>query len=471
MRLFALILFFLISVITHAQNTFEHVFTSSHNVVDVEACDKSLELPNGDYVAMGVNPGCEFCYKLYYIRKYDHQGNLIFEKLINIGSGGEYPDLIQTKDGNLLFYYGYGFPTVNLTWDYRLYFYKMDLNGDTLFTKNYYYQRSDQNGIYQIHLNELADSSIVFSCSELLLKLNPTLDSLEAMPLSIPFFDTFLRSNKTEIISPKSYPTQHGDSIALIVYDNNLDSSRTIVFPDSNFTSATSFGWGIGSLQEYEVNKIFGIIRKGVGNTLDSLGFVMFDSTMHILWANYLVVAIHTHIFQNISFDQNSVSFYGSKINLITYKDSAIYYRFSLNGDSLQFKTFAAENIYDNTSLRDLKYCSEGYLISGYAQADTTGWKSYFAVLDTNGNVVNGIATTETRPMKVFNNPTTNQFEVELEGEKSHTFTLMDASGKIIEMKEGIGKMNFNIQNYSAGNYFLNITGDKVRRQMIIVKM
>ena len=41
----------------------------------------------------------------------------------------------------------------------------------------------------------------------------------------------------------------------------------------------------------------------------------------------------------------------------------------------------------------------------------------------------------------------------------------------VTKMKEGIGKMNFNIQNYSAGNYFLNITGDKVRRQMIIVKM
>ena len=119
--------------ITHAQNTFEHVFLSRANVVDMEACDKSIELANGDYIAMGSNPGCQFCSKPYYIRRYDHQGNLIFEKLIFIGSGGDFPDLIQTKDGNLLFYYAVGFPTVNLTWDFRLYFSKIDLNGNTIF--------------------------------------------------------------------------------------------------------------------------------------------------------------------------------------------------------------------------------------------------------------------------------------------------------------------------------------------------
>ena len=314
-KIFLPLLLLSFSLLTHAQNTFEHVFIANHNVVDREACVKSLELPNGEYITMGWNPGCSFCSKAYYIRKYDHLGNLIFDKLIEPGSGGDYPDIIQTKDGNLLFYFSVGFPTTNLTWDYRLYFYKMDLNGDTLFTKNYYYQRLDQNVIYQIHLNELVDSSIVFSCSEILLKLNPNLDSIKAVHIPRPFFDAFLRSNKNEIVSPKSYPTSHGDSLSLIVYDNNLDSVRTIAFPDSNYTSATGYGWGIGAISEFRPNKIFSVSRKGFGN-MDSLGLVLFDSTLNIQWIQYIVVPIHTLYFMSINFNLNTVTYFGSKIDL-----------------------------------------------------------------------------------------------------------------------------------------------------------
>ena len=135
-------------------------------------------------------------------------------------------------------------------------------------------------------------------------------------------------------------------------------------------------------------------------------------------------------------------------------------------GDSLQFKVFAAENIYPQTGLRDLKYCTEGYLISGFV----TGQQSYFAVLDTNGNVSTSVPTVSAPTMNVFNNPTSNQFSVELVGEKTYLFTLTDALGKIIEVKKGNGKMNFNIQNYAAGSYFLNVTGDQVKREVVIIK-
>ena len=470
-KLFIILLITICSTFTHAQSTFEHVFIANHNVVDVESCFKSIELPNGDYITMGSNPGCQFCQKPYYIRRYDHQGILIFEKSIIAGSGGDYPDIIQTKDGNLLFYFGYGFPTTNLTWDYRLYFYKMDLNGDTLFTKNYYYQRLDQNYIYQIQLNELVDSSIVFSCSEILLKLNPNLDSIKAVNIPRPFFDAFLRSNKNEIVSPKSYPTSHGDSLSLIVYDNNLDSVRTIAFPDSNYTSATGYGWGIGAISEFRPNKIFSVSRKGFGN-MDSLGLVLFDSTLNIQWIQYIVVPIHTLYFMSINFNLNTVTYFGSKIDLtFNGNDSALFYRLNINtGDSLQFKTFVAKNIYRGTQLRDLKYCSEGYLISGWAKADTTGQESYFAVLDTLGNVTTSIPKVDTYPMQVFSNPTTNIFSVEIQGEKQFQYILTDAAGRILESKKGKGKMDFDLGNYSAGNYFLSVTGDQVKRSVIIIK-
>ena len=470
-KIFLPLLLLSFSLLTHAQNTFEHVFIANHNVVDREACVKSLELPNGEYITMGWNPGCQFCQKPYYIRRYDHQGILIFEKSIIAGSGGDYPDIIQTKDGNLLFYFGYGFPTTNLTWDYRLYFYKMDLNGDTLFTKNYYYQRLDQNVIYQIHLNELVDSSIVFSCSEILLKLNPNLDSIKAVHIPRPFFDAFLRSNKNEIISPKSYPTSHGDSLSLIVYDNNLDSVRTIAFPDSNYTSATGYGWAFYYLRETSINNLIGHAAKRNG-PIDTLRFISFDTSLQIKWIRDFVVPINTYLFDYFSYNNATVTFYGCKYDLtFNGNDSALFYRLNINtGDSLQFKTFVAKNIYKGTQLRNLKYCSEGYLISGWAKADTTGQESYFAVLDTLGNVTSSISKVETFPMQVFSNPTTNNFSVEIQGEKQFQYILTDATGRILETKKGKGKMNFNLENFSAGNYFLSVTGDQVKRSVMIIK-
>ena len=71
-KIFLPLLLLSTSLLTHAQNTFEHVFIANHNVVDREACVKSLELPNGEYITMGWNPGCQFCQKPYYIRRYDH---------------------------------------------------------------------------------------------------------------------------------------------------------------------------------------------------------------------------------------------------------------------------------------------------------------------------------------------------------------------------------------------------------------
>ena len=224
----------MITFLTHAQNTFEHVFYASHNVVDRDACNKSLALPSGEYIAMGSNPGCEFCGKTYYIRKYDHQGNLIFEKLIYRGSGGDLPDIIQTKDGNLLFYFAYGFPTANLTWDYQLYFLKMDLNGDSIIAKNYYYQRYDQNNIGQIQLNELADSSIIYSCNEIVFKLTPTLDSVKVISLGQQIYSVNKISADSEIVIQHTVQILGVDTLRQTLYSKDLDSIQILFSNNSS---------------------------------------------------------------------------------------------------------------------------------------------------------------------------------------------------------------------------------------------
>ncbi len=465
------ILFFSSIILTHAQNTFEHVYIANHNVVDRESCVKNIELANGDYIAMGWNPGCEFCQKLYYIRKYDHFGNLFFDKLINPGSGGDYPDIILTKDGNLLFYFSVGFPTVNLTWDYRLYFYKMDLNGDTLFTKNYYYQRPDQNIIFQIQLNELADSSIIFSCNEIVMKLSQTLDSVKTLFLGNRNYSVNKINMDSVLVIDNNYQVGVTDSLIPVRYSKNLDSLG-FLFPDnSGFLNNFSNDWHMSYPKQFNDSNFVTKVEKAI-STYDSVAFVMFDSRLNLIWRKNIVIPYLSMVVQDWAVKNNTVTYFGSKLDLtFNGNDSAFFYRFNINtGDSLQFKTFSAKNIYNGTKLRDLKYCSEGYLISGWAKADTTGQESYFAVLDTLGNVTSSISKVETFPMQVYQNPTTDYFSVEIQGEKAYQYILTDATGRILESKKGKGKMNFDLENYSAGNYFLSVTGDQVKRQVIIIK-
>lgn len=461
----------MITLLTHAQNTFEHVFYSSHNTIDRDACKRGLALPDGDYIAMGGNPGCDFCGKTYYIRKYDHQGNLLFEKLIYRGSGGDSPDIIQTMDGNLLFYFSVGFPTVNLTWDFRLYFLKMDLNGDSLIARNYYLERPDQNGISQIQLNELADSSIIFSCSAMVMKLSSSLDSVKAI--------TFpkLINSVVNLLSDSAFILQHivqiagVDTVMQIVYSMNLDSLY-ILFPNNSiYNLEFGQGWHIGGpIKQISDSSFVTLLHKAVSQT-DSVIFVLFDRNLSPVWYKYFSFNYLGMEFRNWEVENNTVTYWGIKYDPSFLNDSAFFYRLNINtGDSLQFKTFSAQNIYRDTWLEDLNYCSEGYVISGHAQADSTGWKSYFAVLDTNGNVTASVPTLTAPTMHVFNNPTVNEFEVELLGEKSYTFTLRDALGKTIEVKRGNGKVKFDLQNYSAGSYFLSVTGDQVKRSVVIMK-
>ena len=456
----------LITFLTHAQNTFEHVFLSGPNVVDMEACDKSIELSNGDYIAMGYNPGCEFCQKPYYIRRYDYQGNLLFEKVYNYGSGGDFPDLIQTKDGNLLFYYAVGFPTVNLTWDFRLYFSKIDLNGNTLFTKDYYFQRPDQNGISLIQLDELSDSSIIFSCDKMVMKLNQRLDSLKSISIGEEIYLVNKLKSDSEIVIQHHIMSGNVDSVIQVVYSKNLDSLR-LLFPNSSsfYNNFTNDWWIVGS-EQYNDSSYINMVFKSMPIT-DSIAFVRSDENLNPLWIQYFAFPHRAFAIRYWDMNSNTITYWGDKWNSDFSIDSAFFYRLNIHtGDSLQFKVFAAENIYPQTGLRDLKYCTEGYLISGFV----TGQQSYFAVLDTNGNVSTSVPTVSAPTMNVFNNPTSNQFSVELVGEKIYTFTLTDALGKIIEVKKGNGKMNFNIQNYAAGSYFLNVTGDQVKREVVIIK-
>jgi hypothetical protein len=470
-RYLSLIILILVTVLTHAQNTFEHVFISHHNVMDEEASYKSLELSNGDYVTMGCNRGCEFCSKDYYIRKYDHQGNLIFEKSIIIGSGGDYADLIQTKDGNLLFYYGYGFATVNLTWDYRLYFYKMDLNGDTLFTKNYYLERPDQNGIFQIQLNELADSSIIFSCNAMVMKLNQNLDSFKTIAPSEQIYRLVKWDNDSNIAMQYTHQLQGVDTLLEVLYSSNLDSIRQMFVNTNNYIDYFGYGWWL-SLGTEVSNSNYVSVAGHTSSNIDTLAFISYDSLLTILWSTELVFQNPIYSFRDWVIDSNTVTFWGTKYDIVNYtNDSALYYRLNIRtGDSLQFKVFSAQNIYQGTHLRDFKYCSEGYLISGQARADTTGWKSYFAVLDTLGNVTTFVEEARSFPMQVYSNPTRNSFYIEVPNEKSYEFLLIDGKGKILERKTNSGKTGFDLEKYAAGNYFVTVLGDHVKRQVVVVK-
>jgi hypothetical protein len=459
----------LLSKLTLAQTTFEQVFLATQGTLDLESCYKTIELPNGNFVSIGLNDGCTFCQTNYYVRCSDPQGTLLWQHVYVPGQVGVTPDICLTTDGHIVFIIGNVSPLPDMSNDAQIFFLKFDYSGNTLLNRNYHFNYPFEVYPSYTRIFQMADSSLVFTSSKHLAKLNNNLDSLNSKNYGSGYMRPFISTDKSKIKTVQIYQINSRDTALLTTYDSNLDSLITKAFPLSVYTYFLPvINWGPGYIHEAPTESILFNAANIPG--LDSIAFVCLDSNMNLEWVRYYSNVRYT-VGGEFDTDSNSVIFSGRTDTAFISHGPAFLYKFNLNGDSIFFKTIQAKNIYDETRIYDVKYSSTGYMISGYAKSDSTGQQSYVAVTDTSGNFTTRISRTlQSDLIKVGGNPTTGSFKVFLPDENKYILTMSDNSGKKLFSQTTWGSCEMTIESYPAGIYFLDVVGGRSMKKVVIIK-
>jgi len=469
MRFCFILLAILLSKLTLAQTTFEQVFLASQGPIDMEFCHKTIELPNGNFVSIGLNDGCTFCQSQYYVRCSDPHGTLMWQHIYIPGQVGITPDICLTSDGNIVFIIGDCVGLADMTTDCHVFFLKLDYLGNTLLNKSYHFNFPYDVSPSYTRIFQMEDSSLIFTSSRHLAKLNNNLDSINCKNYGSGYIRPFISTDKSKIKIVQIYQINSRDTALLTTYDSNLDSIITKAFPLMVYQYFLPVvDWGPGYIHEAPNESILFNAERIPG--LDSIAFVCLDSNMNFEWVKYYSDVRYT-IGGEFDTDSNSVTFSGRTENASTSHGPAFLYKFSLNGDSIFFKTIQAKNIYDETGIYDVKHSSSGYIISGYAKADSTSQQSYIAVSDTSGNFTTNISQTfQSDLIKVGGNPTTGSFTVYLPDESKYILTMSDNSGKKLFSKTTWGSCEVTIESYPAGIYFLDVVGGSSLKKVVIIK-
>lgn len=471
MKTTILCLFIFISRLTLAQNTFEQVFLATQSgTVDLEFCHKTIELPNGNYVSIGLNDGCTFCSSYYYLRCVDHAGSLLWQNLYAPGQEGSVPDVSLSPDGNIVFILSESIPQSNFTYDARVYFMKIDYYGNLLINKNYdfNYPPNVYPGLLKLFL--MADSSFVFVSSRHMAKLDSNLDSIYGKSYGVSNLPSALSADKKEIIIQQKFQLSGHDTSLLVTYNSNLDSIKCRAFTDSAYRYVSNlYNWGPSFFHEISDKLI--VFDATTIPALDSAAFICLDSTLSLKWVHFIESSQEYIVPNDFDFDSVSVTFSGQISDRNTFKGPGFLYKFDLNGDSAFFKTIHAENIYDETGLNIVQYGSSGYILSGYAKADTSAHQSYIAVTDTSGNFITSVEqVSEEDYLNIGGNPSGGEFKVFLPEDNKYIIRIFDSSGKFLFSKTTIGSCNINIVSYPSGMYFLNVLGGKSVKKIIVIK-
>lgn len=118
--------------------------------------------------------------------------------------------------------------------------------------------------------------------------------------------------------------------------------------------------------------------------------------------------------------------------------------------------------------------------LSGSFGASTQVWRSWVAkVVNTDSNIVSGLKEAAAITAKVFPNPTTERFSVEihLPTDNYTRFALYDANGREVKVlledncKAGVSIFSFSTAHLQAGTYFLHISnkGQLLRTEKVVI--
>ena len=436
--------------IAMCQTNFQQVFLEVFSGIDAEYCMSSVFLSNGNIASIGVNDGCEPCLPAFYFRLSDPQGNEIRRNVYGAGPSLIFPDMVQTADGNLVFCYGsVESPTSqpnDLEYDFHLV--KVDTSGNTLADKMYVLRLDYSISSERLQLYPTNDSGVVVTTPEHFFRVNSLLDS--TLLAQIKNFKTF-KDNSNDLYGFFRLDTTGGISHRLVEYFNsNFDSIKSVYFDSLTSPILFSSGWSISTictdLQDNSYLSLFDYTDE------DSVIFLKVDSLFHEVWRKHLPSNFVAPIASEL--DTGGIVFAGiiDPVGPTIWTGHNFLYRFSLNGDSLNYREFLSANVYPFSEIYDVKYHNGYYLLSGYAKSDTSVQKSYLAVIDTSLNIplyTENLLSSE--PFQIYPQPANDRINLFINSEVNE-LSITDMLGQEVLLLENIkeGNLTLNTQSFKS---------------------
>ena len=450
-----IILVFMIPVLVSAQNGFQRVFLEVPSGIDAETCTRSIQLSNGNFASIGVNDGCVPCLPTFYFRISDPQGNEIRSSLYGAGFDFLYPDMVLSADGNIVCSVGSTErPSASPTdIEYHLNIIKLDTAGNSIINKNYVLKLINFISSTQVQLYSTSDTGYVITTNEHFVKLNTSLDTVVS-------FDSLSLSPSFKDINPDCFGFFSSDTISgnvrrfIKYYNSNFDSLNVGYLDSIAFEQIFKSGWSRSDVKkDYQGSIYFSLTNYN----FDSTSVMKFDTSLHQLWNRYIVGDFAFG--RQIALDSQNVLFTGIINHVIPsdYVGHNFLYRMNLNGDSLNYREFISDGIYTSSMIYDAKSYSGDYLLSGYAQNDTSVQKSFICRIDSALDI----------PLSIFNLDSKENFSIypqpanlKVNITSPSTFIcvyICDITGRIIKNFNNINSKSFEINTSEMlpGMYFV----------------
>ncbi len=453
-----------------AQSVFEKVFLSSNNSPNEDECYKTLPLTGGNLVSIGLNDGFSFSQSNFYLRMSDQNGNELWTKVYTPGTEGRVADFCITPDSCIVMVFPNEIEDSLNQFVWNTTFNKVDLNGNLIYSKTYPFTFLT-TGTSPPKIFTLSDSTLIFTSSEHLVKLNSSLDTIIIKHYSRGIAPSNMNSDLSELFIIKNQIITGVDSFILAFYNTQLDSVYSMSF-DSSVYSYINYqsGWYPGNIHK-DVFGSYYFFSTDL-NTFNSIAFVKLDSSLQLQWIRFL--SGQDLICLDFDIDSACVVFAGSR-GIGNYESEGFIYKFNLFGDSLLYKTFSPlGGAYNEIQINQIKIYNDYFCLSGWVHSDTSVQKSYIAVTDTSFSfpVFLDEPNSTSNDVLVFPNPSADRFVVySTSGQSIHRLILYSVTGE--RMKEIISndshKCELNVDELSPGLYYLYVQTDNTMKVKPIV--
>jgi hypothetical protein len=428
---------------------FEKVFLID-SVIPIEVCHKSLELNNGDIIAIGTNDGCDACITINYVPRIDSMGNMVWLKKFIPGFSPLPIDFVL-EDSEIVFMTGEeGIDSVGNTM-ISVDLYRMTITDGSVINTNSFDLYTNQSLFVDCKL-VAQDSTYALFTGYHKVKIDYNLDTISVKNYyGIVTLPVEISNDRYAAIVKFNY--QSIDTTALEILDANLDSVFSIPFSQSLYRFFKQLIWNSVKI-EFGNNKYY---FTAFNMPDDSVVIGSMDTLLNEQWSKVSLPQTQITISDLIG-DSDHVYIVGE--NNHTFAPTGEGFLLGLNtvGDTSLYKTYKAFGYYDWNRLYHIERCYDnGFLITGVTfNPISVPRSSYILKTDSTGNtpVTLTINHVEDNTLKNFIHPSVSHGYFQLDVEKEMKLEIYNSTGNIVYSNISPGKYTIDLTSEIPGLYF-----------------
>jgi hypothetical protein len=461
------ILFFLLITSNLYSQYFEKVFLVD-SVMPLEVCQKSIELNNGNIIAIGTNDACGACIAINYVTCLDSMGNALWLKKFIPGTTPILVDVLA-EDSEIVFMTGAeDVDSVGQTM-ITVELYRMSVtDGSTINNNNFdlYFNQTVSSVSVKLFAQ---DSTYALFTGSHKVRIDHNLDTISVKnyfggvtkPIEI---------NNNRFATVINFNYQSIDTTALEIFDSNLDSVSLIPVSPSCYRFFKQPIWNSMHIA-YGNDKYY---FTSFNTPDDSVVFGCMDTLLNELWSKVSLPPTQITI-SDLLADSDKFYFVGENNHTAAPTGDGFLLGLNSAGDTSLYKTYRAFGYYDWNRLYHIERSSNnGFLLSGITLEPISAPRSsYILKTDSAGNTPITLSVKDIRvnAIRNFITPSVSEGYFNVNFQKESNLKIYNSTGELVYSEISKEGKTINLVSKLPGIYFAVLfSGDKIYRQKIIIQ-